>query len=50
MFTLPEGLMASTTAYIGEVFSGYYLIIALAVGIPLAFYVIRKVMSLFPGR
>jgi len=50
MFSLPEGFMASTTAYVGEVFSGYYVIIALAVGIPLAFYIIRKIMSLFPGR
>lgn len=50
MFEVPEGLISSSTAYVGEVFNGYWTIIALAVGIPLAFYVVRRVMGLFPGR
>lgn len=39
---------ASTVAYIGEVFTDVKLLIYLAIGIPLAFYVIRKVAKLLP--
>jgi len=49
LFTLPEGMIASTTAYIGEVFTDSSVLIYLALGLPLAFWFIRKVMRLFPG-
>lgn len=50
LFTLPEGVVASTTAYIGDVFTDAKVLIYLAIGIPLAFYVIKKVMTLLPRR
>lgn len=49
-FDLPTDFITTATGYVGDVFSGYGVLIALAVGIPLAFYVIRKVMSLMPGK
>ena len=43
----PADLLAST----GTLFTDLWMVIALAVGIPLAFYVIRKVIALVPkGR
>lgn len=50
LFTLPTSSVASTTAYIGEFFSDLSPFIYLAIGIPLAFYVIRKVISMVAGR
>lgn len=50
MFTLPTSSVASTTAYIGEFFTDLGPFIWLAIGIPLAFYVIRKVISMVAGR
>ncbi|GAI02615.1 unnamed protein product, partial [marine sediment metagenome] len=42
--------LATTTAYIGDVFTDASLLIYLAIGIPLAFYVIKKVLGLMPKR
>jgi hypothetical protein len=47
--------LASTTptdllAYAGTLFTDLWLIIAVAVGIPLAFYIIKKAISLIPKR
>jgi len=50
LFTLPTSSVASTTAYIGDFFSDLAPFIYLAIGIPLAFYVIRKVISMVAGR
>lgn len=50
LFTLPTGAIASTTAYIGDVMGDIWPYVALAIGIPLAFYIIRKVISLVSGR
>jgi len=50
LFTLPTETATSITAYIGDVFTDASLLIYLAMGIPLAFYVIRKVMALLPKR
>jgi hypothetical protein len=50
LFTLPAGALASTTAYIGEVSGDIWPYIALAIGLPLAFYFIRKVISMVGGR
>jgi len=50
LFTLPSDVISSTTAYIGDIFTDMSVLIYLAIGIPLAFYVIRKVMALLPKR
>ncbi len=50
LFTLPTSSVASTTAYIGDFFTDLAPFIYLAIGIPLAFYVIRKVISMVAGR
>lgn len=50
LITLPGDFMASTTAYIGSVFSDTYIIIALAIGLPLAFWFIRRVIGLVRAR
>ena len=50
LFTLPTDALASTTAYIGDTFTDVGPFIWLAIGIPLAFYVIRKVASILPKR
>ena len=50
LFDLPAEAVSSTTAYIGNLFSDLAPFIFLAIGIPLAFYVIRKVISMVAGR
>jgi hypothetical protein len=45
-FTL--GSVSDMTAYVGTLFTDAWVVIALAVGIPLAFYVIRRVIALVP--
>jgi len=49
IFTL--GNLSDATSYVASVFSDTWELFALAVGIPLAFYVIKQVISLVPkGR
>jgi hypothetical protein len=50
LFTLPTEALASTTAYIGDVFSGVGALLWLAIGVPLGFYVIKKVMTILPKK
>ena len=51
IITLPTSTLADLTAQAGILFTDLWVVIALAVGIPLAFYVIRKVIALVPkGR
>jgi len=50
MITLPEGFISSTTAYIGELFTDLNDVVILAVGLPLGFWALRKIMSLFRVR
>jgi hypothetical protein len=50
LFTLPTDALASTTAYIGDLFTSLSVFVWLAIGLPLGFYVIRKVISLVAGR
>lgn len=45
---LTLGSTADLTAYIGYLFNDTWALIALAVGIPLAFYVIKRVIALVP--
>jgi len=42
--------VASTTAYIGDLFTDISAFIWLAIGIPLGFYVIKRVVSLVRAR
>lgn len=45
---LTLGSTADLTAYIGTLFADVWAILAIAIGIPLAFYVIKRVISLVP--
>lgn len=48
--TLPAGAVAELLGYVGGLFTDLWAIIALAIGVPLAFYIIGKVVSLVRGR
>jgi hypothetical protein len=50
LFTLPTDALSSTTAYIGSIITDVGPFVWLAIGIPLGFYVIKKVVSLLPKR
>jgi hypothetical protein len=45
--TIPETAVADLTGYAGELFTDLWVIVALVIGIPLAFYIISKVVKLF---
>jgi hypothetical protein len=50
-FEIPTTTPTDLMAYVGGIFSDVWLVVALAIGVPLAFYVIRKVIALVPkGR
>ena len=48
--TITDGFVSSTLAYIGQAVSGLGPILYLVIGVPLGFYVIRKVIALVPKR
>jgi len=51
IITLGETAATDLLANAGELFTDLWVLIAIAIGIPLAFYVIRRVISLVPkGR
>jgi len=50
IITLPETFIASTTAYIGELFTDVSTYVILIIGLPLAFWIIRKLISLLRQR
>lgn len=50
IITLPEGFVASMLAYVGDLFTDLNLLIVLVIGLPLAFWVIRKTISLVRAR
>lgn len=51
VITLPETASTDMLANVGTLTTDLWVLIALAIGIPLAFYVIRKVIALVPkGR
>jgi len=50
LFTLPESAVASTTAYIGDLVGSLGPFVWLAIGVPLGFYVVKKVIALLPKR
>jgi hypothetical protein len=50
LFGLPVDGLTTLTAYIGTVAVDIWPYAALAAGIPLSFYVIKKIISLVAGR
>lgn len=46
MFTLPTTAAADLTAYIGNVVTDGWVLISLAIGLPLAFYVVKRIIGL----
>ena len=48
--TLPSTALADVTGYAGALFTDLWVVIALAIGLPLAFYIIRKVIGLVRAR
>jgi hypothetical protein len=50
LFTLPTTAMADITAFIGDVVTDGWEVIAMVIGIPVAFYVVNKVISLATKR
>ncbi|GAH91933.1 unnamed protein product [marine sediment metagenome] len=50
LFSLPEGLLAEMMTFVGAIFDDAKLLIILAIGIPLAFFVIKRAISLVPSR
>jgi len=47
---LPVGFIDDCLAYVGGMFSDLGVVIVLAIGLPLSFWVIRKVVSLVRAR
>jgi|GEM_PF-1720110 len=47
---LPSTALADVTGYAGALFTDLWVVIALAIGLPLAFYIIRKVIGLVRAR
>jgi hypothetical protein len=45
IFTLPAGILGSTTSYITDLFVDIWPIVALVIGLPLAFWVLRKIKA-----
>lgn len=50
IITLPANFITDTTAYIGETFTDLYLVVALVIGLPLAFWVIKKIIGLVRAK
>jgi len=49
-FTLPASTTADLTAQVGGIITSVWVLVAIAIGIPLAFYILRKVIGLIPKR
>lgn len=50
MITLPVDAVTDLTAQVSTLVADLWVVIALIIGIPLAFYIIKKVIGLFPKR
>lgn len=48
--TLPVDAVDSLMAYVGGFFGDLWVLIALAIGVPLAFYIISRVVGLIRTR
>jgi len=49
ILTIPDTFVTSTLAYVGGLATDLYPILAVVVGLPLGFWVLRKLISLFRG-
>jgi hypothetical protein len=50
LITLPGDFITNALAYAGQLFTDLQLVVILAIGLPLGFWVIRKVISLVRAR
>jgi len=50
LFTIPANALTSSTAYIGDLVTDVGPFVWLAIGIPLGFYVIKKLIGLLPKK
>ena len=50
MLTIPTTAVADLTANVSTLFGDVWVLMALIIGLPLGFYVIKKVIGLFPKR
>jgi len=50
IITIPATATQELLAYTGELFNDTWQLVALAIGIPLAFYIISRVIGLFRSR
>ena len=48
--TVDAGFPASVLAYAGDLFTDLNTVIILAIGLPLGFYIIRRIISLVRAR
>lgn len=48
--SITEGFVTSSLAYIGQTVTGLGPLLYMVIGVPLGFYVIRKVLALVPKR
>ena len=44
--TLPETAVADLTGYASGIFSDLWVLVALAIGLPLGFYIIRRIIGM----
>jgi hypothetical protein len=50
IITLPETAVADLTGAASQIMTDVWVLVAIAVGIPLGFYIIRKVVGLLPKK
>jgi hypothetical protein len=50
IITLGETFATNTLAYAGQLFTDLSVLVYLAIGLPLGFWVIRKIISLIKSR
>ena len=48
LITLPTTAVADLTGNASEIMTDVWVLVALAIGIPMGFYIIRKVIALIP--
>jgi hypothetical protein len=48
LFSLPEGILPEMMDYVSAIFTDGKLLIILAIGVPMAFYFIKKIIALAP--
>lgn len=50
MITLPTTAQADVLEFVGTITTDLWVLITIAIGVPLAFYIVRKVIALIPKR